>query len=439
VVDDACNTDSSTPIDKSHVDRGINAEKACSIQSSPCNLHTAPSTDSTVTEVEEKVASIQLDGSGRELVESAVDQAAQDISRVSLRTEDQTTISHCSSPSFLSNFDAEASLLNHVSFLQSKDEYAKKRCRKNISAYRAERPPSDLASAVNNAVEEEEAFRNSTRSPEADLSFEGDPANSTEYLAIQVENAHYDITTNTVANTTRFAALEHAFDGLLDAAEGPSMVLRREVSLYIQSQMIDEANILNEEQTDRTLDAKRLLRDSLPAAELQSTNCASLDISGKNIDSIYGLVDLCPELQSLKADNNLIYFLAGAPMTLTFVSLRNNNLNDMTIFEHLPNLHHLDISFNKLISLKALSGLKHLRELHVDGNLLESLHGIDACGGLVKVSAVNNRIKISEPEIWHGLGQLEFLDLTGNCLTDLAGLDRLANLVVLRAGKIISC
>lgn len=384
-------------------------------------------------EPENLLATEEVDSCEKEAIE--VERMIGDISRVSLRTEDQTSISHCSSPSFLSNFDVDASVINHTSFIRSKLEYS----RKNIA--KSTRPCGGKTTAINSALlandaTEEEATRNANFSPDANLSFEVESQTSTSAID-QVTSQTQDNTVNTAADTTRFAALERAFDELLDVAEGPSMILRKEVSLYIQSQIIDdENNILNiDDPANQTLEAKRLIRESLDCSELTS-KCTTLDISGKNIDSIYGLVDLCPSLKFLKVDNNSIYFLAGAPITLTFMSVRNNNLNDMTIFEHLPNLHHLDISFNKLISLQSLSSLKHLRELVVDGNLLESMRGIEACTGLVKISVTNNRIKFSEPEVWSGVNQLEWLDITGNCLIDLNGIERCTNLLVLRAGMI---
>lgn len=62
--------------------------------------------------------------------------------------------------------------------------------------------------------------------------------------------------------------------------------------------------------------------------------------------------------------------------------------------QHLYNLVHLDLSYNKLSSLEGVhTKLGNIKTLNLAGNLLESLSGLHKLYSLVNLDLSNNRIE----------------------------------------------
>ena len=74
------------------------------------------------------------------------------------------------------------------------------------------------------------------------------------------------------------------------------------------------------------------------------------------------------------------------------------DLNHCTLFsmllQHLYNLVHLDLSYNKLSSLEGVhTKLGNIKTLNLAGNLLESLSGLHKLYSLVNLDLRDNRIE----------------------------------------------
>lgn len=74
------------------------------------------------------------------------------------------------------------------------------------------------------------------------------------------------------------------------------------------------------------------------------------------------------------------------------------DLDHLTLFsmspQHLYNLVHLDLSYNKLSSLEGVhTKLGNIKTLNLAGNLLESLSGLHKLYSLVNLDLSNNRIE----------------------------------------------
>ena len=198
--------------------------------------------------------------------------------------------------------------------------------------------------------------------------------------------------------------------------------------------VIDPSAVLREARTD---EPKKVLEIDLHGCNIDRiaslehfTAARELNLGMNNITVIENLTAL-RELRSLKLHSNQIATAAGLPPVLkhlTHLSLQDNALtslgkellalpqlkilrldsNALTQLEHIPkSLSVLNVSYNRLTSLRGLTGMKYLEELTAAGNNVRRLDGL------------------------HSLQRLEQLDMGGNPLEHLEGLKQLANLRIL--------
>ncbi|KAJ3568381.1 hypothetical protein NP233_g5760 [Leucocoprinus birnbaumii] len=132
----------------------------------------------------------------------------------------------------------------------------------------------------------------------------------------------------------------------------------------------------------------------------------SINLSGKNLESVARLKEFLPRLDAL------------------------NLLTGLTSFGHLVNLENLDISRNDIDSLRQLECLRHLRELKADHNKITSLDGLQNMDGLVKLSVQNNLMQ-SIDLIKFKWKRLEMLNASQNRLESIIGVKTLQSLVAL--------
>eukprot|EP00911_Craspedida_sp_UC1_P000075 UC1_evm1s62 len=198
--------------------------------------------------------------------------------------------------------------------------------------------------------------------------------------------------------------------------------------------VIDPSAVLREARTD---EPKKVLEIDLHGCNIDRiaslehfTAARELNLGMNNITVIENLTAL-RELRSLKLHSNQIATAAGLPPVLkhlTHLSLQDNALtslgkellalpqlkilrldsNALVQLEHIPkSLSVLNVSYNRLTSLRGLTGMKYLEELTAAGNNVRRLDGL------------------------HSLQRLEQLDMGGNPLEHLEGLKELANLRIL--------
>ncbi|KAK9472000.1 uncharacterized protein V1510DRAFT_426438 [Dipodascopsis tothii] len=157
----------------------------------------------------------------------------------------------------------------------------------------------------------------------------------------------------------------------------------------------------------------------------------SLNLQGRDLETLVKLDDWCPQLLELNVSDNFLAYLTGVPSTTRLLRAVNNCFCELTAFGMLSNLQYLDISDNQIETLNGMSNLVHLRELVVDNNELTNIDGIMQLDGLLKVSVKGNRLESLNLET-SALHRLEELDLSANRLTKITGVERLKNLMVLK-------
>ncbi|CAK5284332.1 unnamed protein product [Mycena citricolor] len=158
---------------------------------------------------------------------------------------------------------------------------------------------------------------------------------------------------------------------------------------------------------------------------------ATVELSGKRLESVARLKEFLPALDALNLNSNQLAWLSGVPSAVRTLSVASNRLTGLTSYSHLLNLENLDISRNEVDSLRQLSCLRHLRELRADGNTISDVDGLQNLDGLVKLSLAGNRIAGELNFSRINWTRLEVLDLSDNQITTLGALHALSSLVVL--------
>jgi Leucine-rich repeat (LRR) protein len=159
------------------------------------------------------------------------------------------------------------------------------------------------------------------------------------------------------------------------------------------------------------------------------------DLTGHQLESLYGLSDACPELKKLIVDENAITFLTGIPWTIMHLSLCRNRLSNLTSFRQLRDLRVLDVSHNNLQDLSGIASLLHLVDLRADENQITTLSGMHSLDSLVRCSVRNNRVSEITFMEASKFPSLEVLDVSGNRLESLSGVGGFASLQTLIAGE----
>ncbi|KAK7464669.1 Protein nud1 [Stygiomarasmius scandens] len=157
---------------------------------------------------------------------------------------------------------------------------------------------------------------------------------------------------------------------------------------------------------------------------------SSIDLSGKNLESVARLKEFLPSLDCLKLNCNQLSWLSGVPGSVRTLSVASNSLTGVTSYHHLLNLENLDISRNQVDSLKQLACLRHLRELKADGNSITSTEGLERMDGLVKLSLQGNCIRSIDLE-QHRWSRLEMVNMSENRMDSIIGLASLPCLIAL--------
>lgn len=165
----------------------------------------------------------------------------------------------------------------------------------------------------------------------------------------------------------------------------------------------------------------------------QLQELAGADLSGRQLESLYGLSDACPNLKKLIANDNSVTFLTGVPWSVMHLSLVRNRLSSLTSFKQLRDLRILDVSHNQLQDISGLGSLLHLVELRADHNQISSLSGLHSLESLVRCSLRNNQLTEITTIEASKFSCLEFLDVSNNRLASLSGVEGFASLQTLIA------
>lgn len=102
-------------------------------------------------------------------------------------------------------------------------------------------------------------------------------------------------------------------------------------------------------------------------------------------------------------------------------------IQDTSSISKLHKLEYLNLSNNKITSLKGFKNLKKLRILHLNNNELFNINALSELHGLQEVYLSNNNIEDVSPI--HGLNNLTTIDLHANKIRDVRPLESLISLL----------
>ncbi|KAI8148537.1 hypothetical protein BJV82DRAFT_592452 [Fennellomyces sp. T-0311] len=156
----------------------------------------------------------------------------------------------------------------------------------------------------------------------------------------------------------------------------------------------------------------------------------ALDLSEQNIISIRDLASLVPALETLNVSNNAISEMTNLPISLQVLKAKSNRLTSTAPFQHLQNLHYLDICNNAINSFEGIAPLYHLRTLHAEYNKITSCGPLKHMKGLIHLNLRSNAIKHLHFRKTK-MVSLETLDLAYNRIECFEAIEGLTNLRVL--------
>ena len=111
-----------------------------------------------------------------------------------------------------------------------------------------------------------------------------------------------------------------------------------------------------------------------------------LNLNSNQISEIAG-IDNLPNLQYLSLNSNKILRISGIPVSLQYLDLGRNEIQKIGIgFSKLSFLRVLDLSYNKLASLKGIEELESLMVIKLVGNLIQRVNTLDHLTDLALLS-----------------------------------------------------
>ena len=115
--------------------------------------------------------------------------------------------------------------------------------------------------------------------------------------------------------------------------------------------------------------------------------------------------------------------------SLCFLSLRENNIRDISALALLNNLVYINLRNNIISDLTPLSQLVSIERLDLSGNMIESIDSLSKLSSLYELNLSGNRICELEP--LSELREITSLDLSGNKIEDILSLKKMHNMIEL--------
>ncbi len=153
-----------------------------------------------------------------------------------------------------------------------------------------------------------------------------------------------------------------------------------------------------------------------------------LDLSGLGLEEI---PPLPKNLTKLNLSNNKLTTLKGIEQLVNLVELdiSGNQISDLSLVAHLRNLQKLDSSNNQILDISWLQGLTNLKILQFSGNQVSDISVLRSLNNLSRLFFSYNQV--SDISALQGLRNLELLDFYSNQVTDIVGLQELTKLKLL--------
>ena len=159
-----------------------------------------------------------------------------------------------------------------------------------------------------------------------------------------------------------------------------------------------------------------------------------VDLSNKHITiaqiaQLFLVLEMCPTIKILKLNKSRIFDVFSdypLPQSLTVLSLNNNFINDVSLFQHLTNLKELHIRKNFVRDIGSLKNLVSLTTLQLGWNNIVNIEPIAMLVNLTTLELKKNLIADITP--LSGLVNLTSLDINNNRLINIEPLEGLINL-----------
>lgn len=119
-----------------------------------------------------------------------------------------------------------------------------------------------------------------------------------------------------------------------------------------------------------------------------------LEVSQNELSFVPNQISNISRLEELDLSHNEISEISNIPKKLRVLKVCSNRVSRVYL-PKLKNLHTLELSDNRLISLEGLSELKSLRYLYLDSNFVETLKSLFGLE-LLELDISYNNIKRSE-------------------------------------------
>lgn len=152
-----------------------------------------------------------------------------------------------------------------------------------------------------------------------------------------------------------------------------------------------------------------------------------IKLRDKRLGSLHMLDRFCGNLVKVDVSQNSLRTLDGLPSTVRELTISHNLLSDLTAWDRLANLQHVDVSNNEIKSLASFRNLVHLRDLIADNTGLVTLDGIKYHDSLLTLRVKGNAIEELDFE-GTSLQKLQTLDLEGNKIRKIENLHELQSL-----------
>lgn len=196
---------------------------------------------------------------------------------------------------------------------------------------------------------------------------------------------------------------------------------------------IDAQQVTNVSQLDLSFsESRKALISALTSVLKPKTNwdeVHEVEISNKKLVTVKGLEEFLPELSHVILNDNQLTTIEGLSQNLQTILVSNNKISDHFLnFKKFQFLHKIDISYNKLSSLKSFQNLKNLRSLNASNNSIDEFIELPF---LQELDISNNNLSGELSFTNFKFPNLQVLNLGGNKITKMV-IDNLKELRILK-------